>query len=141
LCLGATTLDGGFADQAMLLFVAPEHNHLAQASAQAARRHLLDPDRGRVPFIPITLERVFAALAAAGLPDHARALHRRYTDLWLIDGELQLDPPPATPAATARPRSAPADTIGVVTPRPASSQPRRKPTPRCEPSSGEKRAA
>lgn len=137
LCLAATVLDQGLADQALLLFVAPQHNHLAQASAHAVRRHLVDPDHGRVPFVPITLEQVFAALAVAGLPGHARALHRRYTDFWLVDGELQLDPPPTTPAGA---RTTPASST-VVTPPPAPTQPRRKRAPRSRPSPRPKRAA
>ncbi len=104
ICVAQAVLDNRLADRAMLLFVAPQLNHPAQAGAHAFSRHLKDPLSGPVPFIPITLEQVFSAIAAAGLPDHARALHRRYTDFWLIDGELQLEAAPVTPA-----RAAPAD--------------------------------
>ena len=101
ICLAQTVLDNGLADRAMLLFVAPQLNHLAQAGTHAFTRYLKDPLNGSVPFIALTLEQVFSALAAAGLPDHARALHRRYTDFWLIDGELQLDAALVTPARAA----------------------------------------
>ncbi|KQP40260.1 hypothetical protein ASF49_20915 [Methylobacterium sp. Leaf104] len=90
-CLAASILDQGLADHAILAFIAPSHNHLAQTAATTYVRHLHSAATGRIPFIPLTLERTIAALATAGLPDHARALHRRYLDWWLVDGELHLD--------------------------------------------------
>jgi hypothetical protein len=130
LCLAQAVLDNGLADRAMLLFVAPQLNHPAQAGAHAFSRHLADPLNGSVPFIPLSLEQVFSAIAAAGLPDHARALHRRYTDFWLIDGELQLEAALVTPA-----RAAPADSAATESVS-RSSQPkaptRRRPSPRTE---------
>lgn len=89
-CLASAMLTAGLADTATLAFIAPTHNQSAHAAAAIYRRHLTDPQAGPVPFVPLTLERTFAALAAAGQPDHARALHRRYTDWWLVDGELDL---------------------------------------------------
>lgn len=105
-CLAATILDEGLADYAVLAFIAPQHNHLAQAAATTYARQLQSALTGRIPFIPLTLERVIAAIATAGLPEHARKLHRRYTDFWLVDGELHLDTVPETlftaAAASAR---------------------------------------
>ncbi|MEA1832545.1 hypothetical protein U8607_10670, partial [Methylobacterium durans] len=100
-CLAATILDQSLADRAVLTFIAPSHNMLAHAAADTYARHLRDPLTGPLPFIPFTLERVITAIAAAGLPEHARALHRRYTDWWLVDGELELDitPSPAVPVS------------------------------------------
>lgn len=90
-CLAASILDQGRADHAILAFIAPSHNHLAQTAATIYARHLHSAATGRIPFISLTLERTIAALGTAGLPDHARALHRRYLDWWLVDGELHLD--------------------------------------------------
>lgn len=90
-CLAATILDQGLADYAVLAFIAPQHNHLAHTAATTYARHLQSAPTGRIPFIPLTLERTITALASAGLPDHAHALHRRYLDWWLVDGELHLD--------------------------------------------------
>lgn len=89
-CLASAMLTAGLADTATLAFIAPAHNHLAHASAATYTRQLTDPAAGPIPFVPITLEHAFTALATAGLPDHARALHSRYTDWWLLDGELEL---------------------------------------------------
>ncbi|KQP07888.1 hypothetical protein ASF28_12380 [Methylobacterium sp. Leaf99] len=100
-CLAATILDQGLAEYAVLAFIAPQHNHLAQAAATTYARHLHSALTGRIPFVPLTLERVIAAIATAGLPEHAQALHRRYTDFWRVDGELQLDAVPESTLFTA----------------------------------------
>ncbi len=97
-CLASAMLAAGLADTATLAFIAPTHNQSAHTAAATYRRHLADPQAGTIPFVPTTLEHAFAALATAGLPDHARALHRRYTDWWLVDGELNL-----AAAATQKP--------------------------------------
>lgn len=89
-CLASAMLTAGLADTATLVFIAPAHNQSAHTAAATYRRHLTDPQTGPIPFVPTTLEHAFAAMATAGLPDHARALHRRYTDWWLVDGELDL---------------------------------------------------
>lgn len=96
-CLASAMLTAGLADKATLAFIAPTHNQLAHAAATAYTRQLTDPQAGPIPFIPLTLEDAFGAMATAGLPDHARALHRRYTDWWLVDGELELAAIPARP--------------------------------------------
>lgn len=90
-CLAATIVDQGLADKAVLLFIAPRHNQPAHAAATTYTSQLTDPDASPIPFVPVMLEHAFAALAAAGRPDHAHALHRRYTDFWLVDGELELN--------------------------------------------------
>ncbi len=98
-CLASAMLTAGLADTATLAFIAPTHNQSAHTAAATYRRHLTDPQTGPIPFVPTTLEHALAAIATAGLPDHARALHRRYTDFWLVDGELDL----AAAAATQKP--------------------------------------
>lgn len=103
-CLASAMLTAGLADKATLAFIAPTHNQLAHAAAAAYTRQLTDPQAGPIPFVPLTLEHAFVAMATAGLPDHARALHRRYTDWWLVDGELELA---AMPAPAPVPAAAP----------------------------------
>ncbi|MGF3027060.1 PGN_0703 family putative restriction endonuclease [Methylobacterium aquaticum] len=105
-CLASAMLAAGLADTATLAFIAPTHNQSAHAAAATYRRHLADPQAGPIPFVPTTLEHAFAAVATAGLPDHARALHRRYTDWWLVDGELDLAASPS-PQASPLPSAAP----------------------------------
>lgn len=107
-CLASAMLTAGLADTATLVFIAPTHHQLAHAAAAVYARHLTDSKAGPIPFVPLTLEHAFAAIAAGGLPDHARALHRRYTDWWLVDGELELNSGTCTAAGsreldTARP--------------------------------------
>ncbi|CAO4132623.1 PGN_0703 family putative restriction endonuclease [Methylorubrum extorquens] len=104
-CLASAMLKAGLADKATLAFIAPTHNQLAHAAATAYTRQLTDPQAGPIPFVPLTLEHAFVALATAGVTDYARALHRRYTDWWLVDGELELTamlaPQPAPVPAVA----------------------------------------
>ena len=113
-CLASAMLTAGLADTVTLAFIAPAHNQLAHATAATYTRQLTDPAAGPIPFMVRTLEDAFAAMATAGLPDHARALHRRYTDWWLLDGELELAAAPApkpapVPAATPIAPSTPTD--------------------------------
>ncbi len=83
-------LAAGLADTATLAFIAPRtiysRTPRPQLTTVCSRTRRAAP----IPFIPLTLEHAFAALAAAGLPTHAAALHSRYTDWWLLDGELEL---------------------------------------------------
>jgi hypothetical protein len=114
-------LTAGLADTATLAFIAPAHNQLAHAAAATYKRQLTDPAAGPLPFITLTLEHAFAALAAAGLPAQAVALHRRYTDWWLLDGELELAMGAAAFVPAAEALAAPAhmqtvDTISATKP-------------------------
>ena len=115
-CLASAMLAAGLADTATLAFIAPSHNQLAHAAAATYTHQLTDPHAGPIPFIPLTLEHAFAALAAAGFPDHARILHRRYTDWWLLDGELELAIGAGAYAPAAEALAAPAHMPTVDTP-------------------------
>lgn len=44
-----------------------------------------------MPFVRVTLERAAQALALIGLVGHAQAVHRRYLDFRLVEGELDLE--------------------------------------------------
>lgn len=98
-CLAATILEQDLADTVVLALFAPAHNHLVQAAARTHADHLLDPVRGRIPFVPLTLEQGFAALAEAGRPAHARALHRRYTDFGRLEAAVSAALVPRAPVA------------------------------------------
>jgi hypothetical protein len=114
-CLAQVMVDRGLHDVALHLFTAPESNHLAQGAARLYAAQLAEPAPGKVPFMAVTLERVIEAIAAAGSPEHARALHRRYTDFWLIDGELQLGDEPQDPeVSTDAPAEHAADDKGAA---------------------------
>lgn len=90
-CLAAAMLRNELYDVGIHVLIAPRDNHLAQNAGLAYAGHLTDPVGERLPFRTIALETLFGAIEAAGAPDLARVLHRRYTDLWLIDGELELE--------------------------------------------------
>ncbi|MFK5599198.1 PGN_0703 family putative restriction endonuclease [Methylobacterium sp. HMF5984] len=125
-CLASAMLTAGVADTATLTFIAPAHNQLAHAAAATYNCQLTDPQAGPIPFIPLTLEHTFAALAKAGQPEHARALHRRYTDWWLLDGELEL-------AMAATMADAPMPDIAPVSPAPTDAPFVANPAPRKRP--------
>ena len=125
-CLASAMLSAGLADAATLAFIAPAHNQLAHAAAATYNRLLTDAQAGPIPFVPLTLEHAFTALAAAGVPDHARALHRRYTDWWLLDGELELAMTALT-AGAPMPDSAPMSPSQTDAPFVASPAARKRP--------------
>lgn len=93
MCLAHTMIDTGLYDEGLHLFIAPALNTPAQNAATSFVRHLASPQDGKLPFTAVTLERFIGILADVGTTGHARALHRRYCDWWLIDGELELEEP------------------------------------------------
>ncbi len=101
-CLTAAIPAEGVADRAVFVLLAPQHNHLVWAAAEAYRGHLCKTGQAQVPFLTLSLEQAFAALAEADSPEQARRLHRRYTDFWLVDGELDLTAAQETDRTTDR---------------------------------------
>lgn len=93
MCLAHTMIENGLYDEGLHLFIAPALNTPAQNVATSFVQHLASPQEGKLPFMAVTLERFIEVLSVVGTPGHARALHRRYCDWWLIDGELQLERP------------------------------------------------
>jgi hypothetical protein len=89
-CLAQCMLQRDLAEVGLYLFIAPRLNHLAQNAAEAYRSQLKEPTPDQVPFVAITLEQLIEAIVAAGEPHYARALHRRYTDFHLVEGEIDL---------------------------------------------------
>jgi hypothetical protein len=51
---------------------------------------LREPEDGKVRFVNLALEDVIEVIRLSD-PAHAEALHRRYCDFWLVDGELELN--------------------------------------------------
>lgn len=91
MCLAHTMIEQDLYDQGLHMLIAPSHNGPAQNIATSFAQHLSYPDGGRLPFSSVTLERVVEAINNGGSPAHARALHRRYCDWWLVDGELEME--------------------------------------------------
>jgi hypothetical protein len=91
MCLAHAMIDNGLYDEGLHLFIAPALNAPAQNVATSFVRHLKSPDDGKLPFMAMTLERFVEIIAGIGSAAHARALHRRYCDWWLIDGEMQIE--------------------------------------------------
>jgi hypothetical protein len=77
-------------DEGLFLVIAPRLNHLMQNVIGAYRCQLNDPTTPRGGFASMTLEALIEAIGSSGEEDYARALHRRYTDFLLVDGEIEL---------------------------------------------------
>ena len=99
-------IDNGLYDEGYLVTIAPALNYHVQDAAEAYQAQLREPEDGKVRFVNLTLEDVIEVIRLSD-PAHAEALHRRYCDFWLIDGELDgteradvwSSPPTHAPAA------------------------------------------
>jgi hypothetical protein len=98
-CLLQSMLDHGFADVGLFILASPQLNHLTQSAAASYSAYLNEPRQGRAHFVNVTLERLVECYAAVKHETFARMIFRRYLDFWLLDGELNLDDPPASPSA------------------------------------------
>ena len=83
--LAQAAVDRGDYAEAWFVLVAPRLNHLVQNAARFYAGALVEPKGKQVPFVNVELEQVIAAYRAVGKPDHAQALHERYTDWRLVD--------------------------------------------------------
>lgn len=83
-------LDNDLADEAALLFVAPTLNASAQDAAASYQALLTPPERGKVSFMALTMERVFDAIDAAGQRQYRNALFQRYADFHQVAGEIDV---------------------------------------------------
>jgi hypothetical protein len=84
-------LDHGDVDIAVFVLASPRLNHLTQAMGETFSALLNPRQDGQASFVSMTLERALEALVGIGMVEHAQALHRRYLDFHLVDGELELD--------------------------------------------------
>jgi hypothetical protein len=87
-CLAQSMLDAKIYDEASFIVIYPRLNWQVDMAVAAYAQEL--SGNGRVRFLPITLEHTISAIAAADASAYAQALHRRYTDFWLVDGEMEL---------------------------------------------------
>lgn len=90
--LAQTMLDAKLYEEGWFVFVGPEHNHHVQQAATAFQALLEPPEAHKVRFLNLTLEQVIEAIRLSD-PEHAAALHRRYCDWVLVDGEIELNLP------------------------------------------------
>lgn len=77
-----------------------------------------DHEDGKVRYVNLMLEDVVDKIRRDD-PDHAAALHRRYCDFWLVDGEMELNAPSFVPTRKRTPGDAgkPAQAASAETPR------------------------
>ena len=107
--LAQSMIANGLYDEGYLVVIAPGLNYHVQDAAEAYQAQLREPEDGKVRFVNLTLEDVIEVIRLSDQA-HAEALHRRYCDFWLVDGELELNVPrfgapakrPARKPATAR---------------------------------------
>ena len=81
--LSQLAVDNGVTPRAVFMAIGPKLNRRVQGVFRVYQGELIDADRqdaDRVPFIPLTLETVIEAMAAAGATDHAQVLWDRYCD-------------------------------------------------------------
>ena len=88
--LAQSMIDDGLYDEGYLVMIAPALNYHVHDGADAYQAHLREPEDGKVRFVNLTLEDVIETIRLSDQA-HAEALHRRYCDFWLVDGELELN--------------------------------------------------
>jgi hypothetical protein len=88
--LAQSMIDNGLYDEGYLVVIAPDLNYHVQDAAEPYQAQLQEPEDGKVRFVNLTLEDVIEVIRLSD-PAHAEALHRRYCDFWLVDGELELN--------------------------------------------------
>jgi hypothetical protein len=99
--LAQSMIDHGLYDEGCLVTIAPALNYHVQAAAEAYQAQLREPEDGKTHFANLALEDVIEVIRLSD-PEHAEALHRRYCNFWLVDGELELNAPTF---GLARPRT------------------------------------
>ncbi len=102
--LAQSMLDVGLYDEGCFILISPELNHLTQQAGDLYLSQLREPNEGKARFLSITLEQLIAAIRLCD-PEHASALHRRYCDFWLVDGELELCAPKFKSVKAEKPSS------------------------------------
>src|SRR6202048_4168937 len=90
--LAQSMIDNGLYDEGYFVTIAPALNYHVQDAAEAYQAQLRDPEDGKVRFVNLNLEDVIEVIRLSD-PAHAEALHHRYCDFWLVDGELELNVP------------------------------------------------
>jgi hypothetical protein len=83
------------------------------------------PEDGKVRFVTLTLEDVIEVIRLSDHA-HAEALHRRYCDFWLVDGELELNAAQVGPPAKRPPRKPVQAPEHAANPSPVETPPKRR---------------
>jgi hypothetical protein len=108
-CLAQAMLMRRDYEEGIFIVIAPRLNQPMQGAIRVYEAHLNEPKPHQASFQNITLEQVIGVMAQAGEEVYASALHRRYTDFWLVDGEIELAfaelPKPARRAKDEEPYS------------------------------------
>jgi hypothetical protein len=89
-CLAQAMLVRQDYDEGCFIGIAPRLYQPMQGAIRVYEAYLNEAKPRQISFQSVTLEQVIAAMAQAGEDAYARALHRRYTDFWLVDGEIEL---------------------------------------------------
>jgi hypothetical protein len=123
--LAQSMIDNGLYGEGYIVVIAPALNYHVQDATEAYQAQLREPEDGKVRFVNLTLEDVIEVIRLSD-PEHADALHRRYCDFWLVDGELELNAarfglPAKRPAR--KPAKAPEDPADPI---PAETPPKRR---------------
>jgi hypothetical protein len=123
--LAQSMIDNGLYGEGYIVVIAPALNYHVQDATEAYQAQLREPEDGKVRFVNLTLEDVIEVIRLSD-PAHAEALHRRYCDFWLVDGELELNAarfglPAKRPAR--KPAKAPEDPADPI---PAETPPKRR---------------
>jgi hypothetical protein len=91
--LAQSMVDAGLYHEGYFITIAPALNYHVQSAVGSYRSHLREADEeNKVRFVNLTLEDVIEAIRRRD-PSHGGALHRRYCDFWLLDGEMELNAP------------------------------------------------
>jgi hypothetical protein len=88
--LAQSMIGHGLYDEGFFVVIAPDLNYHVHDATEAYQAQLREPEDGKVRFVNLTLEDVIEVIRLCD-PAHAEALHRRYCDFWLVDGELELN--------------------------------------------------
>ena len=106
--LAQLAVDRGAANKAVFVAIGPRLNRRVAAAFRLYADQLADvepEDELRVPFIPLTLEAIIEAIAAAGAVELAQQLHGRYLAFHRVLA-IALAPPPAVKSNKPRRRPA-----------------------------------
>lgn len=113
LMLAQCLIDNAHYDEGHFVVIAPAANWHVQNGVEQFQEKLAPHTDGKVRFVNLTLDDVVEAIRLFD-EDHAKALHRRYLDYWLVDGEIDLHE-----AQPAKPRKAVKAAPAQIDPEPS----------------------
>ena len=121
--LAQSMIDHGLYDEGYLVTIAPALNYHVQDATEAYHAQLRESEDGKVRFVNLPLEDVIEVIRPSD-QEHVDALHRRYCDFWLVDGELQLNAARfGVPGKVHKPAKAPENSVNPI---PVATPPKRR---------------